>query len=139
LTLHCGLATFRPVKVDDVRTHPMASEWVELSKTAAAKINKAKQEQRRVIAVGTTSLRSLESAACEGGVREFKGKTDIYIYPGYDFKVVDGLVTNFHTPCSTNLILISTFAGYDLIHKAYQHAICEKYRFFSFGDATLII
>jgi len=139
LTLHCGLATFRPVKNEDVRTHPMASEWVELSKAAAEKINKAKHDKRRVIAVGTTSLRSLESAAHEGGVREFRGKTDIYIYPGYEFKVIDGLITNFHTPCSTNLILISTFAGYDLVRKAYQHAIDEKYRFFSFGDATLII
>jgi S-adenosylmethionine:tRNA ribosyltransferase-isomerase len=139
LTLHCGLATFRPVKVDDVREHPMSKEWVEISAECAKKITKARQEGRRVIAVGTTSLRSLESAAQSGTVMPFQGETDIYIYSGYNFKAVDVLITNFHTPCSTNLVLVSTFGGYELIHKAYQYAIERKFRFFSFGDAMLIL
>jgi S-adenosylmethionine:tRNA ribosyltransferase-isomerase len=139
LTLHCGLATFRPVKVDDVREHLMSKEWVEISAECAKKITKARQESRRVIAVGTTSLRSLESAAQSGAVMSFQGETDIYIYSGYNFKAVDALITNFHTPCSTNLVLVSAFGGYELVHKAYQYAIERKFRFFSFGDAMLIL
>ena len=139
LTLHCGLATFRPVKVDDVREHPMSKEWVEISLDCANKITKARQEGRRVVAVGTTSLRSLESAAAGNQIMPFQGETGIYIYEGYTFKAVDALVTNFHTPCSTNLVLVSTFGGYELVHKAYQYAIEHDFRFFSFGDAMLIV
>ncbi len=139
LTLHCGLATFRPVKADDVRKHPMTAEWFEITADTAKTINQAKAQGRRIVAVGTTSLRSLESAAKDGRLHAFSGETNIYIFEGYEFKIVNVLLTNFHTPCSTNLILVSAFGGYDLLHRAYQHAIAEKYRFFSFGDAMLII
>jgi len=140
LTLHCGLATFRPVKDQDVRQHPMTAEWVQITQTAADTINKARGAGSRVIAVGTTSLRSLEAAAGKTGkIQALQGQTNIYIYPGYRFRCVDGLITNFHTPCSTNLILVSAFAGYRFTRKAYRYAIKAKFRFFSFGDAMLIV
>ena len=144
ITLHCGLGTFRPVKSTDIRKHSMHSEWVSLSAEAAEKINAAKLSKRRVIAVGTTSIRTLESVADKSKNHDkllspFSGETDFYIYPGYSFKVIDAVITNFHTPCSTNLILISTFAGIDLIKQSYDYAIENRFRFFSFGDSMFII
>ena len=140
LTLHVGLGTFRPVQVDDVAEHVMHSEYYELSQSAADEINAARQAGRRVIAVGTTSVRTLETQAGEQGrVKEGNGWTDIFIYPPYRFRAVDGLITNFHLPKSTLLMLVSALAGKDNILRAYHEAIQEEYRFFSFGDAMLII
>ncbi|MDD6156513.1 MAG: tRNA preQ1(34) S-adenosylmethionine ribosyltransferase-isomerase QueA [Lachnospiraceae bacterium] len=140
VTLHVGLGTFRPVKVDNVQDHHMHSEFYMVSQDAADKINRAKDEGRRVIAVGTTSTRTLESAADEKGrLRETSGWTDIFIYPGYQFKVIDGLITNFHLPESTLVMLVSALAGREHVLAAYEEAVREKYRFFSFGDAMLII
>jgi S-adenosylmethionine:tRNA ribosyltransferase-isomerase len=140
LTLHVGLGTFRPVQVDDVAEHVMHSEYYELSKSAADEINASRQAGRRVIAVGTTSVRTLETQAGEQGrVKEGNGWTDIFIYPPYRFRAVDGLITNFHLPKSTLLMLVSALAGKDNILRAYHEAIQEEYRFFSFGDAMLII
>lgn len=140
VTLHVGLGTFRPVKVDNVQDHHMHSEFYMVSQDAADKINRAKDEGRRVISVGTTSTRTLESAADEKGrLRETSGWTDIFIYPGYQFKVIDGLITNFHLPESTLVMLVSALAGREHVLAAYEEAVREKYRFFSFGDAMLII
>ncbi|MDD6505555.1 MAG: S-adenosylmethionine:tRNA ribosyltransferase-isomerase, partial [Lachnospiraceae bacterium] len=140
VTLHVGLGTFRPVKVDNVQDHHMHSEFYMVSQDAADKINRAKDEGRRVIAVGTTSTRTLESAADDQGrLRETSGWTDIFIYPGYQFKVIDGLITNFHLPESTLVMLVSALAGREHVLAAYEEAVREKYRFFSFGDAMLII
>ncbi len=140
VTLHVGLGTFRPVKVENVLEHHMHSEFYEISEEAADLINQAKDSGHRVIAVGTTSTRTLESAADENGhVYKCSGWTDIFIYPGYQFKVIDGLVTNFHLPQSTLIMLVSAFAGREQVLKAYQTAVEERYRFFSFGDAMLII
>jgi S-adenosylmethionine:tRNA ribosyltransferase-isomerase len=140
LTLHVGLGTFRPVKVEDVTKHKMHSEQYFLPKDAADKINKAKQNGARVICVGTTACRTIESVATQcGEIKACSGDTDIFIYPGYEFKVMDGLITNFHLPESTLIMLVSAFAGYDNIMNAYRQAVKEKYRFFSFGDAMLII
>lgn len=140
LTLHVGLGTFRPVKVDDIMDHHMHSEFFIVPEEAAAKINKAKAAGNRVIAVGTTSCRTLESAADENGRIEAKsGWTDIFIYPGYRFKMLDGLITNFHLPESTLIMLVSALAGRENVLAAYQEAIEKRYRFFSFGDAMLII
>lgn len=140
VTLHVGLGTFRPVKVDDVTKHKMHSEHYEITKENAELINKTKQNGGRVIAVGTTSCRTLESVAKkEGKICESDGNTDIFIYPGFDFQVLDGLITNFHLPESTLIMLVSAFAGYDNIMNAYRVAVEEKYRFFSFGDAMIII
>ena len=137
---HVGLGTFRPVKVDNVQDHHMHSEFYMVSQDAADKINRAKDEGRRVISVGTTSTRTLESAADEKGrLRETSGWTDIFIYPGYQFKVIDGLITNFHLPESTLVMLVSALAGREHVLAAYEEAVREKYRFFSFGDAMLII
>ena len=138
--LHVGLGTFRPVKVEDVKTHHMHSEYYEVSKRASEIINEAKREGRRVIAVGTTSVRTLESVADENGfLRESKGDTDIFIYPGYRFKCVDGLITNFHLPKSTLLMLVSAFSSKEKALELYNLAVEEKYRFFSFGDACLFL
>lgn len=138
--LHVGLGTFRPVKVDDVATHHMHSEYYEVSEQAAEIINKAKREGRRVIAVGTTSVRTLESVADEKGfVKACKGDTDIFIYPPYKFKCVDGLITNFHLPKSTLLMLVASLTSREKILEIYKTAVDEKYRFFSFGDACLFI
>lgn len=139
VTLHVGLGTFRPVKVDNVLDHHMHSEFYMVSAEAAEKINRAKAEGHRVISVGTTSTRTLESAADENGLlHETSGWTDIFIYPGYEFKVIDGLITNFHLPQSTLVMLVSALAGREHVLNAYQIAVQERYRFFSFGDAMLI-
>lgn len=140
VTLHVGLGTFRPVKADDVTEHVMHSESYFISKEASEKINSTKKAGGRVICVGTTSVRTLESAALEdGSVPETSGDTSIFIYPGYKYKVLDGLITNFHLPESTLVMLVSAFAGKENVLNAYKSAIDEKYRFFSFGDAMIII
>ena len=140
VTLHVGLGTFRPVKVDDVTKHKMHSEHYEVPEETAKLIKETKANGGRVISVGTTSCRTLDAVAKEHGeVIACDGWTDIFIYPPYDFKVLDGLITNFHLPESTLIMLVSAFAGYDNIMKAYKIAVEEKYRFFSFGDAMLII
>lgn len=139
LTLHVGLGTFRPVKVDDINDHHMHSEYYELSEEAANIINMTKKNGGRIISVGTTSTRTLETIGCEDGtVNPKSGWTDIFIYPGYKFKVVDALITNFHLPESTLMMLVSAFASKDIIMNAYQIAIENNYRFFSFGDAMLL-
>ncbi len=139
VTLHVGLGTFRPVKVDDVTKHKMHSEHYEIPPETAELIKQTKKKGKRVIAVGTTSCRTLESVASfYGKIKPCSGFTDIFIYPGYEFKVLDGLITNFHLPESTLIMLVSAFAGYDNIMNAYKAAVDEKYRFFSFGDAMLI-
>lgn len=139
VTLHVGLGTFRPVKVDDVTKHHMHSEYYEVSEEAANKINSIKAAGGRIICVGTTSCRTIESASDDSGkVIPSKGNTEIFIYPGYKFKVLDCLITNFHLPESTLLMLVSALATKDNIMKAYQEAIDNRYRFFSFGDAMLI-
>ncbi|PWX09014.1 tRNA preQ1(34) S-adenosylmethionine ribosyltransferase-isomerase QueA [Clostridium perfringens] len=139
LTLHVGLGTFRPVKVDDVNNHVMHSEYYHLDKENAELINKTKEAGKRVIAVGTTSSRTLETIGDENGrVREQSGWTDIFIYPGYKFKIVDNLITNFHLPESTLIMLVSALAGQENIMNAYNTAVKEKYRFFSFGDSMFI-
>jgi len=139
VTLHVGLGTFRPVKVDNILEHHMHSEFYQVTKEAAEKINKAKKEGHRVVCVGTTSCRTVESAADENGmVKEGCDNTEIFIYPGYKFKVLDALITNFHLPESTLVMLVSALAGREHILNAYEEAIREKYRFFSFGDAMLI-
>lgn len=139
VTLHVGAGTFLPVKADDTTAHVMHSEWREISEATAEAINRAKRDGRRVIAVGTTALRSLESAASEdGSVRAESGGTDIFITPGYRFRVVDGLWTNFHLPRSTLFMLVSAFAGLERMQDAYAHAIGGGYRFYSYGDASLL-
>ena len=139
VTLHVGLGTFRPVKVDDVTKHKMHSEHYEIPQETADLIRQTKENGGRVIAIGTTSCRTLESVATEyGEIRACDGFTDIFIYPGYQFKVLDGLVTNFHLPESTLIMLVSAFAGYDNVMNAYKIAVEERYRFFSFGDAMMI-
>ena len=139
VTLHVGLGTFRPVKVDNVLDHHMHSEFYMVSQEAADKINTAKKNGGRIISVGTTSTRTLESAADENGMlHECSGWTDIFIYPGYKFKVIDCLITNFHLPQSTLVMLVSALAGREHILSAYKKAVEEKYRFFSFGDAMFI-
>lgn len=139
VTLHVGLGTFRPVKVDNVLDHHMHSEFYMVSREAADKINKAKDSGHRVIAVGTTSTRTLEAASDENGrMHETSGWTDIFIYPGYQFKVIDALITNFHLPQSTLVMLVSALAGREHVLHAYELAVQEKYRFFSFGDAMFI-
>lgn len=140
VTLHVGLGTFRPVKVDNIEDHHMHSEWYEISREAAAAINEAKLAGHRVVCVGTTSVRTIESASTEDGlVYPGSGDTSIFIYPGYRFRVVDRLITNFHLPKSTLMMLVSALAGREHILNAYQRAIEERYRFFSFGDAMLIL
>ena len=137
--LHVGLGTFRPVKVDNVLEHHMHTEFYQVTQEAADKINRAKAAGNRVICVGTTSCRTVESAAeADGHMKACSGNTDIFIYPGYKFKVMDGLITNFHLPESTLVMLVSAFAGRDHVLKAYEEAVKEKYRFFSFGDAMFI-
>lgn len=140
VTLHVGAGTFLPVKVEDVATHRMHAEWGEITPTAAAAINRARAEGRRVIAVGTTALRLTESAATPDGiVHPFSGMTEIFIYPGYHFRVIDALMTNFHLPKSTLLMLVSAMMGTERIRAIYDHAVNDHYRFFSYGDASLLI
>lgn len=139
VTLHVGLGTFRPVKVENVLDHHMHSEFYMVSQEAADKINRAKESGHRVIAVGTTSTRTLEAAADENGrLHATSGWTEIFIYPGYQFKVIDALITNFHLPQSTLVMLVSALAGREHVLHAYETAVKERYRFFSFGDAMLI-
>lgn len=138
--LHVGLGTFRPVKTDDILSHHMHSEYYEISEEAAEKINRAKDEGRRVIAVGTTSVRTLESASDDSGrVKATKANTEIFIYPPYKFKCVDALITNFHLPKSTLIMLVSAFSTREKTLELYKTAVEERYRFFSFGDAMLIL
>ena len=139
MTLHVGLGTFRPVKVDEITEHHMHSEFFQITEEAAQKINHAKENGGRVICVGTTSCRTIESAADEDGhLKACSGWTEIFIYPGYKFKAIDGLITNFHLPESTLLMLVSALAGKEHIMAAYEEAVKERYRFFSFGDAMMI-
>jgi S-adenosylmethionine:tRNA ribosyltransferase-isomerase len=139
LTLHVGYGTFVPVRVDDIREHRMHAEWYQLDQTVADAVNTTKKERRRVIAVGTTAVRTLEaSARANGQVVAGSGTCDLFIYPGYRFKVVDALITNFHLPESTLLMLVSALAGRERILAAYQEAVAREYRFFSYGDAMLI-
>jgi S-adenosylmethionine:tRNA ribosyltransferase-isomerase len=139
VTLHVGLGTFRPVKEDNILDHHMHSEYYQISKEAAEMINNTKKNGGRVISVGTTSTRTLESAAAEDGtLRECSGWTEIFIYPGYKFKAIDGLITNFHLPESTLIMLVSALAGREHVLHAYEKAVEERYRFFSFGDAMFI-
>ena len=138
--LHVGLGTFRPVKTDDILSHHMHSEYYEVSEESAERINKAKREGRRVIAVGTTSVRTLESASDENGfVKAVKADTEIFIYPPYKFKCVDALITNFHLPKSTLLMLVSSLSTRERMLEIYNTAVAEKYRFFSFGDCMFIV
>ena len=140
VTLHVGLGTFRPVKVEEVENHHMHSEFYMIDEEAAEKINRAKEQGGRVICVGTTSCRTVESAADEEGrLKACSGWTEIFIYPGYQFKVLDGLITNFHLPESTLIMLVSALAGREHVLDAYEVAVKERYRFLSFGDAMLVI
>ena len=141
VTLHVGAGTFQPVRVDDIRDHHMHSEQFEVSEKVATAVNKTKLAGGRIIAIGTTSVRALESAAKKSVTGELlasSGDTDIFITPGYDFRVVDALLTNFHLPASTLIMLVSAFAGYDLTMQAYKQAVEDRFRFFSYGDAMLI-
>lgn len=138
VTLHVGAGTFSPVRVEDIREHKMHSEAIEVSAETVAAVQAAKAAGKRVIAVGTTSVRSLESAARGGELVPFTGDTDIFIYPGYRFAVVDALITNFHLPESTLIMLVSAFAGREAVMNAYRTAVAERYRFFSYGDAMFI-
>ena len=140
VTLHVGIGTFRPVKVENIEEHEMHSEHYYIKKEDAEKINKAKKDGHRIIACGTTSCRVLESVADENGfVREIEDDTNIFIYPGYKFKCINSLITNFHLPESTLIMLVSALAGKDFIMEAYNEAVKEKYKFFSFGDAMIIL
>ncbi len=140
ITLHIGPGTFQPVKTEDIREHRMHYEFYKISGDTAETINRAKREERRIIAVGTTVCRVLETVADEKGqVKEQEGWTDLYIYPGFEFQLVGAMLTNFHLPRSTLLMLISAFGGYDLVMRAYREAVEEQYRFYSFGDCMLIL
>ncbi len=138
VTLHVGAGTFQPVKVDNIEDHAMHSEWINVDDTVVAKVKACQQRGGRVIAVGTTAVRSLESASRDGEIRAFTGDTDIFIYPGCRFNTVDAMVTNFHLPESTLLMLVSAFSGFDEMKEAYRIAVEEKYRFFSYGDAMFL-
>ncbi len=138
VTLHVGAGTFQPVRVENIKHHVMHSEYAEVSAEVCAKIKTAKAMKKRVIAVGTTSVRCLETAAQNGALQPFKGETNIFIFPGYQFRCIDALITNFHLPQSTLLMLVCAFAGYEKTMSAYQEAIAHNYRFFSYGDAMWI-
>jgi S-adenosylmethionine:tRNA ribosyltransferase-isomerase len=139
VTLHVGAGTFLPVKVDDVTTHKMHAEWGQVSAAAARDIAAAKARGARVIPVGTTALRLIETMARDGGIAPWEGDTDIFIYPGFEFRVSDGLMTNFHLPKSTLMMLVSALMGTDRIRAIYDHAVAQEYRFFSYGDASLLL
>jgi S-adenosylmethionine:tRNA ribosyltransferase-isomerase len=139
VTLHVGAGTFLPVKVDDIRDHKMHAEWGQVPALAAAEINATKASGHRVIPVGTTALRLIESAATGEGMAPWEGTTDIFITPGFRFRIADGLMTNFHLPKSTLMMLVSAMMGPDRIRRIYAHAIAERYRFFSYGDASLLL
>lgn len=138
VTLHVGAGTFQPVRVDNIRDHHMHSEWLEVSAGLCDRIRDTRKAGRRIIAVGTTSVRALETAARTGELKPFSGDTDIFIYPGYSFNIVDAMITNFHLPESTLLMLVCAFAGYEHTMAAYHHAVEQQYRFFSYGDAMFI-
>ncbi|MDB4027118.1 tRNA preQ1(34) S-adenosylmethionine ribosyltransferase-isomerase QueA, partial [Candidatus Thioglobus sp.] len=138
LTLHVGAGTFQPVKVEDIESHKMHSEYYEISTETIDKIEQAKALGGRIIAVGTTAVRALESASVHGSLKHQKGDTDIFIYPGFKFQIVDAMITNFHLPKSSLLMLVSAFIGFEEMFETYNHAIKEKYRFFSYGDAMLL-
>jgi S-adenosylmethionine:tRNA ribosyltransferase-isomerase len=140
ITLHVGYGTFAPIRNEDIRTHRMHGEYVEISRGASEQIERARCEGRRILAVGTTVVRTLEWVACQcGAVKEFSGLCSHYIYPGVDFRVVSGMITNFHLPKSTLMLLVSAFAGRQKVLEAYREAVSREYRFFSYGDAMLIV
>jgi S-adenosylmethionine:tRNA ribosyltransferase-isomerase len=139
VTLHVGAGTFLPVKVEDVARHRMHAEWGDVSAQAAAEINATRAAGGRIIPVGTTALRLIESAAGAGGVEAWRGETDIFIYPGYRFRASDALMTNFHLPRSTLMMLVAALMGHDEIRRIYAHAVAARYRFFSYGDASLLV
>ena len=139
VTLHVGLATFQPIQVDDYTQHSMHHEWGQLTQESADAILACKTRGGRVVAVGTTSVRVLESVARLGPLQAWSGETNLYIHPPYEFKIVDALVTNFHLPRTTLLLLVAALAGVELVHQAYESAIAERYRFYSYGDAMLIV
>ncbi|ARE42036.1 S-adenosylmethionine:tRNA ribosyltransferase-isomerase [Rhodovulum sp. P5] len=139
VTLHVGAGTFLPVKVDDVSNHRMHAEWGEVTEQAAAEINATRAAGGRIIPVGTTACRLIESAADGDGIAPWRGETDIFIRPGYSFHVTDGLITNFHLPKSTLLMLVSALMGRERMLSLYRHAIDARYRFFSYGDASLLL
>jgi len=138
VTLHVGAGTFQPVRADNIEDHHMHAEWLEVPQAACDAVAAAKARGGRVVAVGTTAVRSLETAAQGGQLEPFSGDSRIFIYPGYEFKVVDAMITNFHLPESTLLMLLSAFAGHEHTLAAYRHAVEERYRFFSYGDAMLV-
>jgi S-adenosylmethionine:tRNA ribosyltransferase-isomerase len=138
VTLHVGAGTFQPVRCEHIQDHHMHSEYLEVSEEAVEQCRKARAAGGRIVAVGTTSVRCLETAAVTGELKSYRGETDIFIYPGYTFRSVDAMITNFHLPESTLLMLVSAFAGREKMLKAYQHAVEQRYRFFSYGDAMLI-
>lgn len=139
VTLHVGAGTFQPVRVNRIDQHKMHREWMEISHDVCTEINQCRQRGGRVIAVGTTTVRCLETASQQGEIKPYRGDTDIFIYPGYSFRCVNGLITNFHLPRSSLLMLVAGFAGYDLMMRAYHIAVQEAYRFYSYGDAMLIV
>jgi S-adenosylmethionine:tRNA ribosyltransferase-isomerase len=139
VTLHVAAATFQPVRADNIEDHHMHAEYLEVPAAACAAVAATRARGGRVIAVGTTTVRSLETAASSGTLQAYAGDSRIFIYPGYDFRVVDGIITNFHLPESTLLMLVSAFAGLDAVRAAYEHAVQARYRFFSYGDAMLIL
>ena len=139
ITLHVGAGTFQPIRVEDIRQHHMHEDWGDVSAEVCDAISRTKAAGHRVIAVGTTAVRSLESAAQQGQLQPFQGQTDLFIYPGYHFRVVDAIMTNFHLPKSSLLLLMAAFVGRDTLLAAYQAAIAEQYRFFSYGDAMLVL
>lgn len=139
VTLHVGAGTFKPVREEDLDKHVMHKEWISVSRETVDKIKETQANGKKVIAVGTTVCRSLETAALDGELKPFEGDTNIFIKPGFEFHVIDALVTNFHLPKSTLLVLVSMFMGYDRIQKIYQHAVEDEYRFFSYGDAMLLM
>ncbi|NJR76284.1 MAG: tRNA preQ1(34) S-adenosylmethionine ribosyltransferase-isomerase QueA, partial [Scytonema sp. CRU_2_7] len=139
VTLHVGVGTFRPVEVEDVKTHKMHEEWIEVPSSTVEQIRATQASGGRIIAVGTTVARALEGAAAQGELQPFCGKTDLFIYPGYQWRVVEGLITNFHLPRSSLLMLVSALIGRQRLLSIYQQAISSQYRFYSFGDAMLIL
>jgi S-adenosylmethionine:tRNA ribosyltransferase-isomerase len=139
LTLHVGPGTFRPITAESLADHPMHSEWGRVKQEAVERVEACRQAGGRVVAVGTTSVRLLETAAADGTLKPFAGHTDLFIRPPYEFRVVDVLLTNFHLPRTTLLVLVRTFGGDELIRRAYDEAIREQYRFYSYGDAMLIL
>lgn len=138
VTLHVGAGTFQPVRVEELSAHRMHSEWVEVSEAVCTAVRAARARGGRVVAVGTTTVRSLETAARQGEIEPFQGETDIFIYPGFRFRAVDALLTNFHLPESTLLMLVCAFGGHEPVLAAYRHAVAARYRFFSYGDAMLV-